>query len=322
MKHPSRPLSILALSLVLGGILFTVPGSVQVAADAASGSSLTIGAILRDFFDPIVFALAFLAAFLAGGVRGFGNALLHALGRSTAPESRAAAAGALSFGARTWLWSLCLLNVAAIVSFYWPEPPTESLGFLPRRMLSVKVGAFPVAAFALLFLLPQAETLRKPRPGVADWLDVTALFGLVGCVLVLLLAVLVYQAPVIGEEPPSRMISPTFDTLGPAFLAWSVVVPLVLSALALLQVGLGSATPRSILRGALAAGVVAAIAVEAQGMNEIATTGGQGDSVPLQSLAGRMLVALGCALLVGLALIAARARSGRAATLEARGATA
>jgi len=306
MSRVARWISLLAVFVVVGLAGAYVPGFGG-PAEEGHASDVVLGELVRQLVDPLVLAVALVAALIAGRWRGLRAAGQLLWGRTATIEARdyRSVSRLLAAAGRGLLWGSFVANTAYVVCFYLVIAGVLETG-PTQRLDYVKAGALVVVPFGALLLLPLARAAGHAA-GVepsraARTFDLVAVLGLMACTLITLLSLFVYRHPVIGQPGTGRThVWPTAEGLDASFVLWSIALVAIISALAFAPTFRSTAPERgrAWMRTCLFVGVFVATLVEVAGLNEIARTGGQGDPSTLQSLAGRMLFVIAVAIVIG-----------------------
>ncbi len=304
MKILMRTLWLLVLLGCTALLLAGVPGY-----RTEGDSSIHLGILLRQVIDPLPLVVCLFAALVAGRWSGLKTATRYALGAECVDG--ASAGKTLAAAARGLLYGTLLVNGVYLVSFYWPESPLISAGFMGeyRYCTYVQYGPLVVGFLGAFLLMPCAVRARSAtadtKHSLLRPLDPLAWIGLFACPLVVLLSVFVYRYPAIGVEGSGvNYVLPAAGLLDSAFVAWSLLVVALLPWVVLCP----HASPRELFRALrnptsagpdlvalltqtqLVAGLYVATLIQLVGLNYISNTGGSGNPAEIQDLVGRMLV--------------------------------
>ena len=329
MSRMLRPLMIVVAVLWILRIPRTIPGLEW----PAESGAISVGILLKQGFNPWVFA-----AFVLGGlIGGRGRGLLAGLGTLfgvKAPKlesKRRAAACALLGATRGLLWgSFAILLVSDLLVYQrvlGPGSPMDSESYAAAQAImdTIRMGGFLMLPLLVFVLLPGAASLGSGLSAGRPWLrrvDLACLAGYAALALVPPLSLFVARHAIVGVENSAvYWLPPSLDVVNPAFIAWSLIALVALAALAFMLRGAGQSKMPwgkqsfSIDLYLLASGALVSSTVRAATMQNIANGAGAGNPDEFQRLGGCMLVTL--ALALGLICLRRLLAGARTSKLEA-----
>jgi len=293
----------------------------QLAAEAAGGSSISIGGFLKDTLDPWVLGLALLATLVLSKWSGFLSAIRFAFGSLTnerTPVSDPAAvrqlltaSKALTVAGRSILWGTCLFNAVYVATLPWFGKFPEWDRWRYVRGMYSRESAVAMLILGPLFLMSLARRARnlanthggagqssKPfGTALGRAIDVLSVLGIVACLY--LQTLVTFKAQLIGTDPKGHLNatfhSPSFESVSVDLLIWSAVFVAVFSVLACFPkvTGfLGHVDWRQLGFNALVSGALGAFVLYHSAVVYFLRGGGQGDPQVMGQVGGLMLVPL------------------------------